>query len=261
MVTECKKYKQRGLPYCSNHAKEHDIEAWRKQLDLTRKRSKSREIICRVIECKKLREVPMKYCQKHGRELDYDTWRSLCDRKSAYKRERYRNDLVFRMICRARSRHSAALKSKDIRKNSSTYSMLGVTSAAEYRGIILQLLQRKGFDESQLDRDHPQAVQIDHMMSCDYCMKKLPLPLCERVRRAFHWSNLQALPARVNNSKSKKCVTNLRWSQSQDRWVYTDGTPNVEKVGVECKNENSKYYENSRYDFEDDDVWEINDNE
>jgi hypothetical protein len=43
--------------------------------------------------------------------------------------------------------------------------------------------------------------------------------------------------------------------------VYTDGTPNVEKVRVECKNENSKYYENSRYDFEDDDVWEINDNE
>jgi hypothetical protein len=64
------------------------------------------------------------------------------------------------------------------------------------------------------------------------------MPVCERLRRAFHWSNLQALFASINGSKGRKSMTNFRWSKSLDRWVYTgDGTPNAEKVRFECENE------------------------
>lgn len=118
--------------------------------------------------------------------------------KRGYERtkERYKNDLKFKLRCSLRTRLGTALKRKGIRKHKKTLKLLGCT--------LDQLKEHleKRFTEGMTWENHGEW-HIDHIRPL--CTFDLTVP--EELEKAAHFSNLQPLWAIDNLRKGPRLTS------------------------------------------------------
>lgn len=111
----------------------------------------------------------------------------------AQRRERYRNDIAYKLTCNLRCRLYTAMK-RD-KKCAHTLELLGC-SASELRTYI-QSLFTNGMSWDALMNGE---IHIDHIKPCAL----FDLSDAQQQRECFHYSNLQPLWADDNRKKYKK---------------------------------------------------------
>lgn len=114
------------------------------------------------------------------------------DKLSTYKRERRKNDSLFRLIGSIRSRLTIFLKSKNITKSNSTFNMIGCTPEE------LKLHLEKQFTDGMCWELYGSKIHTDH---------RIPLASAtteEEALKLCHFSNLQPMWADENLAKGSK---------------------------------------------------------
>ena len=109
-------------------------------------------------------------------------------REKIYLNNRYKTDIIFRLICKTRSRIRQALKGKI--KSSSTIDILGIDINTYKRWIEFQTTPEMNWSN----------IEIDHVK-----------PIClfnisddEELKLAFNWKNTQPLLKEVHSQKGVK---------------------------------------------------------
>ena len=104
-------------------------------------------------------------------------------------------------------------------KTASTFEYLGCTP------LEFTQWQRAQYTEGMtIDNKHN-----DHMMPCKHFDMSDP----EHVRRCFHHTNYQPLPANENNAKSNKIIYDMVWREvpgGEDHWFIKLGDVYVSRI-------------------------------
>lgn len=114
--------------------------------------------------------------------------------QAAKRRERYRKDVNYKLVCNLRSRLHAALKRGA--KSAKTLELLGCSV-----DHLRQYIESKFVNGMCWEKVMDGEIHIDHIRPC--ASFDLTDPAQQRV--CFHYSNLQPLWAKDNFKKSKKC--------------------------------------------------------
>lgn len=123
------------------------------------------------------------------------------------RRERYQNNMAFKMICRLRSRLYMALKHGS-KKHGKTKELLGAN-----------IDDVKSFIEEQFQEGMTwDNIHIDHMMPC----KSFDMNNKLEQQKCFHYTNLQPLLANKNLQKSAKIVYDMKWT-GEEWLIRIDG--------------------------------------
>tara|TARA_B110000008_G_scaffold38943_1_gene35716 strand:+ start:979 stop:1551 length:573 start_codon:yes stop_codon:yes gene_type:complete len=125
-------------------------------------------------------------------------------RVNARYRERYRTDPQFRIECCLRSRLRSALKGK--KKSASTMKLVGCSISHLKEHLEKQFIP--GMTWENQGKWH-----VDHMMPC----ASFDLSDPEQQRRCFHYTNLQPLWGKENQSKGDTILYNRVWNGNQ--WI------------------------------------------
>lgn len=112
------------------------------------------------------------------------------ERYNAYCRNKYKNDIEYKIISLLRRRMRAALKEKN--KSESTKELLGCSIKKLRQHLELQF-------EEEMTWDNHGEWHIDHIKPCAL----FDLTDEEQQKECFHYSNLQPLWAQENLSKGK----------------------------------------------------------
>jgi hypothetical protein len=113
-------------------------------------------------------------------------------------KERYRNDIQFRITNILRKRIGEVLKNQKTIKSAKTLELLGC-SLQEFKGHL-----HKQFKEGMTwDNYGLYGWHIDHILPC----ASFDLTDIEQQKKCFHYTNLQPLWAKENLSKGKKIIT------------------------------------------------------
>ena len=115
------------------------------------------------------------------------------NRRNARLKERRCVDPLFRLISNMRSRLSQAIKAQDASKSAHTFELVGCTYGELWAHLEKQL--QPGMVWGNYGKWH-----VDHIRPC----ASFDLKDIEQQRQCFHFSNLQPLWARDNESKNDK---------------------------------------------------------
>jgi len=143
---------------------------------------------------KKYREANKEKAASYAKIYNKANKEKLLAQRNKYKKERFKNDPLFKMKCTLRDRTSSALRSKGYKKNSTTQKILG----ASY--IIVKRHLHRQFTDGMSWINHGEW-HIDHIIPLASATTEAELlKLC-------HYRNLQPLWAADNFSKGDK----LNW--------------------------------------------------
>ena len=119
--------------------------------------------------------------------------KNTIDRTSKRIIERFNTDLNYRLRMLLRGRIRSVMKTKNAKKNSQIYKLLGCS--LEYFKKHMENQFSSGMSWSNIGKWH-----IDHI----YPLSKFDLTKLEEQKKAFHYSNMQPLWAKDNLQKSAK---------------------------------------------------------
>ena len=109
--------------------------------------------------------------------------------------ERFNTDLNFRLRMLLRGRIRSVMKTKNAKKNSKVYDLLGCSLESFKKHMENQF--SSGMSWSNIGKWH-----IDHI----YPLSKFDLTKLEEQKKAFHYTNMQPLWAKDNLQKSSKIL-------------------------------------------------------
>ena len=109
--------------------------------------------------------------------------------------ERFNTDLNFRLRMLLRGRIRSVMKTKNAKKNSKVYDLLGCSLESFKKHMENQF--SSGMSWSNIGKWH-----IDHI----YPLSKFDLTKFEEQKKAFHYTNIQPLWAKDNLQKSSKIL-------------------------------------------------------
>ena len=109
--------------------------------------------------------------------------------------ERFNTDLNFRLRMLLRGRIRSVMKTKNAKKNSQVYDLLGCSLESFKKHMENQF--SSGMSWSNIGKWH-----IDHI----YPLSKFDLTKLEEQKKAFHYTNMQPLWAKDNLQKSSKIL-------------------------------------------------------
>lgn len=144
--------------------------------------------------------------KKDSKAIDY--YHKNKEKKSEYdkknrsvvlkqRRERYKTDINYKLLCNLRSRLHVALKRN--KRVSHTIDLLGCSIEELKSHIELKFSENMNWDEVKSG-----AIHIDHIIPCSF----FDLSISEEQKKCFHYSNLQPLWAKDNFKKSNKLFYN-----------------------------------------------------
>ena len=113
-----------------------------------------------------------------------------------YRKERRRNDPVYAITCRLRSRVRLVLQGNS--KSASTAELTGCTWKELFEHLEKQFTDGMSWDNRHL-------WHVDHILPC----ASFDLSKPEEQRKCFHFSNLQPLWAKENLCKGSKILTSI----------------------------------------------------
>jgi len=112
-----------------------------------------------------------------------------------YKKEKYKNDPIYKLIHNTRRRIQKLLTLKNIKKQNSTHELIGCTPKE------LKIYLEKQFKEGMTWNNHSiRGWHIDHIKPCSL----FNLVDIEEQKQCFHYTNLQPLWWYENLYKSNK---------------------------------------------------------
>ena len=109
--------------------------------------------------------------------------------------ERFNTDLNYRLRMLLRGRIRSVMKTKNAKKNSQVYDLLGCSLESFKKHMENQF--SSGMSWSNIGKWH-----IDHI----YPLSKFDLTKLEEQKKAFHYTNMQPLWAKDNLQKSSKIL-------------------------------------------------------
>ena len=173
------KYYEEKREKIKEYKKKHYEENKEKINERTRKYYKeNKEKIMKYYEenKEKVSERQKKYSKEHKEE------------RNEYRRNRFKTDKGFGILCRLRARLHKVLKGKN--KSASTMKLVGCT--------IEELLNH--LEKTKVEGKDYSDAHVDHIRPC----ASFDLTDPEQQRECFHYTNLQWLPAKENMSKGAK---------------------------------------------------------
>jgi len=117
------------------------------------------------------------------------------DKVNEYRRNRYKADSSYQLLCKLRRRLAHALV--DNTKSARTLELLGC-SIEELKEHLQFTAIQNGYNDFDIENYSGYDYHIDHIIPC----VSFNLEDVEEQRRCFHWSNLQILTAKDNLKKS-----------------------------------------------------------
>ena len=121
-------------------------------------------------------------------------------------KNRYANDINFKLATNLRNRLRKALLNQVASKNDKTEDLLGI-SYSEFKDYIEFLMTSDmGWKNIELDHVRP--------------LSSFDLKDCEQLKEAAHYSNIQHLLAKDNRLKSNRIHEYDLWSQSEKLYDY-----------------------------------------
>jgi hypothetical protein len=162
------------------------------EFNLNKSRSNGYRVECR--ECTKL--ITKTYKEKNKLKIKESNKKFIennPDYHNDYRRDKFKNNIQYRLQCYVRARILKYLKSKKILKNNLTFNIVGCTPDELKKHIESQFLENMSWDNHSLYGWH-----IDH---------KIPLSSAKTEEEAYqlcHYTNLQPLWAEDNLKKSNK---------------------------------------------------------
>lgn len=135
---------------------------------------------------------------------DPEKYRAHRDKNNIWQKKKAKKDPCFRMSCRIRAGLQHSLKKAKLNKNNRTFKYVSCSPS-----FLLDRLERQ-----RKERGLDEAYHIDHMKP----LASFDLSDPEQLRRAWHFSNLQALLAKDNLEKSNKIIYDMRWNEKRDEW-------------------------------------------
>lgn len=116
------------------------------------------------------------------------------DKIKKYKKEKYYNDIVYKISCNVRGRILQFLKTKKIIKNSKTFEIVGCSP------LFLKEYLENQFTEGMSWDKMGKYIHIDHIIPLSSVNSK------EEIYKLCHYTNLQPLWAEDNVRKSNKII-------------------------------------------------------
>jgi len=114
---------------------------------------------------------------------------------SEREKNRYHNDIIFKLRTNLRNRLKLFLKTKKINKNNSTIEFLGAEP-----DVIKNYLEKQFKDGMSWDNFGHDGWHIDHIIPLSSAKTE------EEVYKLSHYTNLQPLWANENYKKSNKII-------------------------------------------------------
>ena len=147
-------------------------------------------------ECTKL--ITKIYKEKNKLKIKESNKKFITDNPdyhNKYRRDKFKNDTQYRLLCYVRNRIKKYLKTKNLLKNNKTIDIIGCTPQQLKFHIESQFLENMSWDNHSLFGWH-----IDH---------KIPLSSAkteEEIYQLCHYTNLQPLWSEDNLRKSNKIL-------------------------------------------------------
>jgi len=173
--------------------KQKDKEKYHQNLDKSREDNRKRKIKYNIKHTEKIKEEKDK--KKKIKEEKRKTKEEKREGNSKYRRNRLKNDPLYKLINTIRSRITMAIKCQYGEKQNKTIELLGCT-VDECRNHL-----EKQFTEGMTWENHSRyGWHINHIIPCNAF--DLTCPLQQKI--CFHYTNLQPLWWKDNISKGKK---------------------------------------------------------
>lgn len=175
---------------CSKCKEEKDVC----EFNVNKSRPNGYRAECR--ECTRI--ITKKYKEKNKLKIKESNKKFLIenpDYYNQYRRDRFNNDLQYRLLCNVRCRIVKYLKTKKLIKNNKTIDIIGCTPEELKSHLESQFLDNMSWENHGLYGWH-----IDH---------KIPLSSAKTEKEIYelcHYSNLQPLWAEDNLKKSNKIL-------------------------------------------------------
>lgn len=120
-------------------------------------------------------------------------WDKIKERQRLYNNERRKKDPLFKLKCNLACRMTAAIRNRNLIKNTGTKKMLG----CDLKTVMSHL--EKQFEKG-MSWDNHGTWHIDHIIPCASAKTE------EELIKLFHYTNLQPLWAFDNISKGYKII-------------------------------------------------------
>lgn len=140
-------------------------------------REKSRKY--REANPQKCRETRRRYTEKNGDKI--------AEYESAYKKNRYHNDPLYKFQCRLRNTINQSFTRYDTYKPRKNKDVIGMTSAELREYLLKTYAETYGYEWDQVE-----PVHIDHIVPLSTAKSQ------EDIVRLCHYTNLRLLKARDN---------------------------------------------------------------
>lgn len=175
-------------------------------------RDNKEKVTIKIREYRQENKEKVRVREKAWREKNKD---KLKERRIAYEkknrkkinqreRERRNNNPSARVSLNLRNRLLQSLRRVKLKKQNNTFEYISCTPT-----LLLERLERQRHERG-LTKYH-----VDHMKP----LHSFDLSDPEQMRRAWHWSNLQALSPKDNLQKGGKIVYDMRWCERRDQWL------------------------------------------
>ena len=135
----------------------------------------------------------------------YQRKRSLNGKSRIYKKNRYHNDLKFRLRANLRSRLWCALKAQGVKKTTATMKLCGCSLEK-----LKQHIENQFYDGMSWEKKN---FHIDHMEPCAL----FNLEDEEEQRKCFHYTNLK--PEWPSQNMSDGCRRKWKMEWNGEKWI------------------------------------------
>jgi hypothetical protein len=146
----------------------------------------------------KYRESILNYKKNNKEKIKEDAkvyYQNNKDKRRIYENIRHKTDSIYRITNSVRSRINLFVKSKNIRKNNTTFNIIGCTPE-----FFKEHLERQFKDNMNWDNYGLYGWHIDHIIPLSSAKTE------EEIYKLCHYTNLQPLWAEENLKKSNKLI-------------------------------------------------------
>ena len=147
-----------------------------------------------------------KYNEKNKEKLVAKRQRKeVKERINKRLRERRKEDPQFRLTNNMRNALKRSLQKAKTKKKQTSFKYFYCSPSFLFERI----------EKMRVERGLNEDFHVDHMLPLD----SFDLSNPEQLKRAWHWSNLQAISPKENLRKSNKVIYDMRWSEKRDQWL------------------------------------------
>ena len=185
------KVNEKALQYYREN-KEKCLTRARKCREKNKEKYRIREKAWRAKNIDRVKELRAAYAKRNRKRINQRA------------KERMNNNPSARVSLNLRNRLLQSLRRVKLKKQNKTFEYISCTPT-----ILFERLERQRHERGLTE------YHVDHMKP----LHSFDLSDPEQMRRAWHWSNLQALSPKDNLQKGGKIVYDMRWCKRRDQWL------------------------------------------